>query len=69
MIRLRVKEVASSKGFSMSSLSRASDVSFTTIKRIWTKPHESANLITLTKIAKALNVTVNDLFEDVENSP
>ena len=49
----------------MSSLSRASDVSFTTIKRIWTKPHESANLITLTKIAKALNVTVNDLFEDV----
>jgi DNA-binding Xre family transcriptional regulator len=67
MIRLKVKEVAISKGFNMSSLSRASDVHFNTIKRMWTRPYLGVNLDTLQRIAKALGVTVNDLFEDVPN--
>ena len=64
-LRLKVKEVAIAKGYNMSSLSRASDVSFTTIKKMWTQPFQGANLDTLNKIARALDVTVNDLFENI----
>jgi DNA-binding Xre family transcriptional regulator len=65
MLRLRVKEVAESKGYNMSSLSRASDISFTTIKRLWTKPLIGVNVQTLNKIAKTLNVSISDLTEEV----
>jgi DNA-binding Xre family transcriptional regulator len=64
-LRLKVKEVAESKGYNMSSLSRASDVHFNTIKKLWTKPYSGANLDTLNKIARALNVMVDDLFENI----
>lgn len=66
MIRLRVKEVAISKGYNMSSLSRATDISFTTIKRLWTKPYSGVNINTLSKIAKVLNVSISDLAEEVQ---
>ena len=66
MIRLRVKEVAMSKGYNMSSLSRATDISFTTIKRLWTKPYSGVNINTLSKIAKVLNVSISDLAKEVQ---
>lgn len=65
MIRLRVKEVAESKGYNMSKLSRQSDISFNTIKRIWQKPYSGVNLQTLSKIADTLNVQLSDLTENV----
>ena len=65
MVRLRVKEVAEAKGYNMSSLSRASDVSFTTIKRLWKRPDGGANVETLDKIAGVLGVSVADLIEHV----
>ncbi len=65
MLRLRVKEIAESKGFTMSSLSRRSDVSFRTIKRYWKDPYFKANTDTLHKIARALGVPTSDLIEDV----
>jgi DNA-binding Xre family transcriptional regulator len=68
MLRLRVQEVAKSKGYNMSSLSRASDIHFTTIKRLWTKPNEGVNVLTLYKIAKALGVSWCDLAEEVPDS-
>jgi DNA-binding Xre family transcriptional regulator len=64
-IRLRVKELAESRGFNQSSLSRASDVSFLTIKRIFREPYKDVALSTLEKLAKALGVHVADLFEEV----
>lgn len=64
MYRLRVKEVAESKGFNMSTLSRASDVPFITIKRVWRDPHYEIKLASLHKIAKALGVPTADLIED-----
>ncbi|MFL5661311.1 MAG: helix-turn-helix domain-containing protein [Ktedonobacteraceae bacterium] len=67
MLRLKVKEIAESKGYNMSTLSRASDISFTTIKRLWTKPYSGANIITLNKIANTLNVSISDLTEEVED--
>jgi transcriptional regulator with XRE-family HTH domain len=65
MVRLRVKEVAEAQGYNMSSLSRASDVSFTTIKRLWRRPYGGANVETLDKIAGVLGVSVADLIEHV----
>ncbi len=67
MLRLRVKEVAESKGYDMSKLSRATDISFNTIRRLWKNPLEGANVQTLARIAKVLDVTVNDLLEEVPN--
>ncbi len=65
MLRLRVKEVAQQKGFNMSSLSRASGISFRTIKRYFRDPYFHASLDTLYKIARAMNVPTSDLFEEV----
>lgn len=65
MLRLRVKEVAEQKGYNMSSLSRASNISFNTIKRIWRNPYGGANINTLNKIAQTLGVSIGDLTEEV----
>ena len=65
MYRLRVKEVADSKGVNMSKLSRVSDVSFSTVKRMFKNPQEPVGIDTLHKIAKALGVATSDLVEDI----
>lgn len=66
--RLRVREEAEERGYNMSSLSRASDVSFKTIKRYWKNPYESATTDTLSKIAEVLGVPIGDLIE-IEKEP
>jgi DNA-binding Xre family transcriptional regulator len=68
MIRLRIREIAEEMGYNMSSLSRKSDVSFKTVKRLWKDPHQTANTDTLEKLAKALGVSVRDLIEDVDDT-
>jgi DNA-binding Xre family transcriptional regulator len=65
MYRLRIKEVAISKGFNQSSLSRAANISFTTIKKIWRNPYYEINIVTLHKIARTLGVSTSDLIEDI----
>ncbi len=65
MLRLKVKELAEEKGMNMSSLSRASDVSFNTVKRIWKNPYHETNTHILERIAKALGVSTAELLEDV----
>jgi len=66
MYRLRIKEIAISKGYNQSSLSRATNISFTTIKRIWRNPSYEINIVTLHKIAQTLGVPTSALIEDVE---
>jgi DNA-binding Xre family transcriptional regulator len=65
MVRLRVKEIAEAKGFNQSSLSRASDIHFTTIKRIYQNPYKDVNVSTLEKLARTLKVGICDLIEIV----
>jgi transcriptional regulator with XRE-family HTH domain len=65
MRRLRVKEVAQAKGFTMARLQRAADINMKTIQAIWHDPRHNASLNTLDKIAKVLGVPVTDLIEDV----
>ena len=65
MFRLKIKEVAESQGYNMSTLSRESDVPFNTIRRAWRNPHYEIKLATLHKIARTLGVSTSDLIEDV----
>ena len=68
MLRLRVKELAEQRGYNMSTLSRASDVSFSTIKRYFRNPYSYATTDTLEKIALTLDVKVGDLLERVPDT-
>ena len=65
MIQLRIKVIALDKGFNQSTLSCAVNVDFKTVKRIFQNPHRDVPISTLVALAKALNITVNDLIEDV----
>ena len=66
-VRLRVKEVAQEKGISMGKLHRAADVSYKTIKRIYSDPFYATTTITLGKLAKVLGVPPGDLIEEVSD--
>ena len=63
MIRLRVKEVAKEKGFSMSRLSREANMAYKTIQTIWRNPHHEVTTTTLDKLARTLGVTPCDLID------
>ncbi|MBE3559894.1 MAG: helix-turn-helix transcriptional regulator [Ktedonobacteraceae bacterium] len=65
MLRLRVKEVAEAKGFSMTKLSHRTEISYNTIKGIFRNPYRTVNTNTLIRIANALNVPTTELIEDV----
>ena len=63
MYKLRVKEAAQSKGYGIAKLSRLSDVSIISIRKMWRDPNYKPGLDTLEKIAKALDVRIEDLLE------
>ena len=65
MIRLKVKEIAQSKGISMGKLGRMADVDVKTIRNIYHYPTRSITLAVLDRIAKALNVDASILIESV----
>jgi transcriptional regulator with XRE-family HTH domain len=65
MLRLKVREVATEKGFNMGKLSRASDVDRNTIKRMFDDPNYSPTVDTLFKVAKVLRVSLDDLVEEI----
>lgn len=62
MIRLRVREVAVEKGFSMSRLSREANMAYKTIQIIWRNPDHEVTTTTLDKLARTLGVTPSDLI-------
>jgi DNA-binding Xre family transcriptional regulator len=65
-VRLKVKQVAKEKGFSMGRLSRTSNVAYNTIKRIYDEKNYSPTMNTMMRIAKALDVSIADLVEEVD---
>ena len=65
MIRLRVKELAQTKGISQGKLSRMSDVDENTIKRIYRNPTAIVSTETINKLAAALGVATTDIIEDI----
>lgn len=67
-IRLRVKEVANQKGFSMGKLQRDADVAYNTVKRMYKNPYHVITTETLGKLAKALGVSPGELLEEVSDA-
>ena len=68
VLRLKVKEVAKEKGISMAKLSRMADLNPRTVQAIYSDPYRDVAYSTLLKIAKALNVDVSDLTEEVPDN-
>ncbi len=64
-VRLRVRELAERQGFNISTLSRKSDVSQNTMRRLWRDPYRHVDISVLERIAKVLGVPTGELLEDV----
>lgn len=68
MRRLRVKELAEEKGFTQSKLMRMADLNMKTVQGLYREPYRiNVAYLTLEKVAKALNVSISELFEEVED--
>lgn len=63
MLSENLKRIRSEKGFSRPQLGEKSGVSFRTIEFIEKEKVKDTGIITLEKLAKALDVTVNDLIK------
>ncbi len=63
MIRLKIKEVAQQKGYSMSRLARESNMAYKTIQTIWRDPYHEVTTTTLNKLARTLEVDPSELIE------
>jgi DNA-binding Xre family transcriptional regulator len=67
-IKLRVKEVATEKGWTQTKLQRAADVHPRTMSGIWHDPYRDVAHSTLVKIAKVLGVDISELTEEVTDT-
>ncbi|MFL5628907.1 MAG: helix-turn-helix domain-containing protein [Ktedonobacteraceae bacterium] len=67
MIRIKLKEVAKDRGISQARLSRRADVDLRTIQRIYKDPYTNINLVTLDKLATALDINASLLIESETN--
>jgi DNA-binding Xre family transcriptional regulator len=65
MLRLRIREVAESKGITRTRLSRLADMNYKTINLLWNDPFREVTSTTLNRIAEALQVPATELLEDV----
>ena len=68
VVRLRVKEVAKEKGFSMGKLQRDADVAYNTVKRMFKDPYYITTTETLGKLARALGVSPGELIEEIPDN-
>lgn len=67
MRRLRVKELAEQRGMTQSKLMRMADLNMKTVQGLFREPFRiNVAYLTLEKVARALDVEIADLFEEVE---
>lgn len=64
MARLRIREVAESKGISMGLLQRRANVTMKVVQNVWRNPYHDISFSTLIKLASALDVPVTALIDD-----
>jgi transcriptional regulator with XRE-family HTH domain len=64
-VRLKVKEVAQSKGISQRRLSLRSGVDINTVRRIFQHPTSIVTTETLNKLANVLGVDASELIESI----
>jgi transcriptional regulator with XRE-family HTH domain len=67
LVRLRIKEFAGEKGWTLKEVSERSGVAYSTVKTYARSPGMAmADLISLLKLARTFDVLIEDLFEVVE---
>ncbi len=64
MYHFVIKELATSRGLNIASLSRVSNVPIKTIRNVWHNPRYPLPMDAQERIAKALNVSIRDLYEE-----
>lgn len=62
LFQYRVKELAEKKGLDKSKLSRKANISLPTVRRYWNNEVERPSSEVLSKIAEALETTVDELM-------
>ena len=68
MRRLRIKELAEHRGITQSKLMRMADLNMKTVQGLYREPYRiNVAYLTLEKVAKALDVSIDELFEEVED--
>lgn len=66
MRRLRVKELAEQRGLTQSKLMRMADLNMKTVQGLYREPYRiNVAYLTLEKVARALDVSIDKLFEEV----
>lgn len=65
MLRLRVRTVAETKGYTIQRLRDESGVSYDTVLKYWHNQVRRIDTTTLAALAKALHTTSLDLLEEV----
>jgi transcriptional regulator with XRE-family HTH domain len=69
LVKYRVKELARARGMTQFDLAKKSEVSITAIQRLWqNRAPEGIRHSTLAAVAAALGVSIDDLFEVVDES-
>jgi transcriptional regulator with XRE-family HTH domain len=67
LVKLRIKEFAGEKGWTLKEVSNRSGVPYGTVKTYARSPGMAmADLIALVKLARTFDVLIEDLFEVVE---
>ncbi|WP_295104135.1 helix-turn-helix transcriptional regulator [uncultured Candidatus Kuenenia sp.] len=62
-ISSNIKKLRTEKGYSLEKVARFADLSLNTVMRVESGVNKNPTIETLTKIAKALNVGVDDLIK------
>jgi transcriptional regulator with XRE-family HTH domain len=60
---MNIKKLRTEKGYSLEKVARLADLSLNTVMRVESGVNKNPTIETLTKIAKALNVGVDDLIK------
>ncbi len=63
--RFVIKELAKERGLNIASLSRVANVPIKTIRNVWHNPRYPLPMDTQERIAKALDVSIHHLFEEI----
>lgn len=63
---MRVKEIATSKGISMTKLHKRSDVAYSVVRLVFRNPYTEVTLTTVARLGEALGVSTAELLEDVD---
>jgi DNA-binding Xre family transcriptional regulator len=69
MYKLRVKEILKEKNVSMGMLSRGANLHMNTVRLLVRDEDYDPNMSTILKVAKYLGVTLNDLYEEIDEKP